>query len=115
LTKTLDVYLGAVSLLWDQEDRRRELYGAAGAFRPKPYGMEYRVLSNKWISSPILRKLVYHNTMDAVHKTFENPDYGDTSFYGMTARQILAKEPGWEDALRFLLSFDHIKNPSNYR
>jgi hypothetical protein len=48
IVKQLDYVLGLPSLLWDKDKRRRELYGQAGAFRPKPYGLEYRVLSNKW-------------------------------------------------------------------
>lgn len=31
---------------------RRRLYGKAGCFRPKSYGVEYRVPSNTWLSSP---------------------------------------------------------------
>lgn len=30
---------------------RREMYGKAGAFRPKPYGLEYRVLTNYWLGN----------------------------------------------------------------
>lgn len=115
LTKALDLYLGTVSLLWDKEDRRRELYGAAGAFRPKPYGMEYRVLSNKWINNPTLRKLVFHNTLDAIKATFENEEVGDQQFYGLTARQIIAKEPNWQDALKYLVTYGQVKKPSDYR
>jgi len=93
LTKALDLYLGVPSLTWDRDDRRRSLYGAAGAFRPKHYGMEYRVLSNKWIMNPTLRKLVYHNTIDAIKAVIENPDVGDKVLMGgLTARQVIAKD-----------------------
>lgn len=51
VVKQLDYYLGLPSLIWDRDDRRRKLYGKAGAFRAKPYGVEYRVLSNAWIST----------------------------------------------------------------
>lgn len=49
-----DLYLGIPSLLTDKEgDLRRQLgYGRAGAIRYKPYGIEYRTLSNYWIFSP---------------------------------------------------------------
>jgi hypothetical protein len=50
IVRELDYYLGLPSLKWDTDGRRRKLYGKAGAFRPKPYGLEYRVLSNKWLS-----------------------------------------------------------------
>ena len=52
VARQMDYYLGIHSLLWDQDGTRRKLYGKAGAFRPKSYGTEYRVLSNRWLSSP---------------------------------------------------------------
>ena len=115
LTKSLDVWLGMVSLIWDKDDRRRSLYGAAGAFRPKPYGMEYRVLSNKWIADPILRKTVYNNTIEAIKATFADPDFGERKFYGLTARQIINKEEGWKTALTSAFEYEGIKTPKSYR
>lgn len=116
LTKALDVYLGIPSMVFDTDDRRRSLYGAAGAFRPKPYGMEYRVLSNKWITNPVLRKLVYHNTMDAIKATFDNPDVGDTKFYDLTAREIVQKSnDNWFSAACYAMQYGNIKSPKHYR
>ena len=59
VAKQLDYYLGVNSLLWDPDDRRRSMYGKAGCFRPKPYGVEYRVLSNAWLRSLELQRWVY--------------------------------------------------------
>lgn len=63
LTKQLDYYLGLPSLLYDGNSKRRTMYGAAGAFRPKSYGVEYRVLSNAWLNDPKLMAWVYRNTI----------------------------------------------------
>lgn len=115
LTKALDVYLGIPSLVWDRDDRRRSLYGAAGAFRPKPYGMEYRVLSNKWITDKWCRQLVYNNTMEAVKATFDNPDIGESKFYNLTAKEIIDKQEGWETALHYALEYGNIKSRAHYR
>jgi hypothetical protein len=115
LTKSLDVWLGLPSLVWDQDDRRRTLYGAAGAFRPKSYGMEYRVLSNKWITDPILRKTVFHNTLRAIESTFSNPEFGDREFFGKTARQIISKEEGWKNSLLSAFEYEGILTPKHYR
>ena len=42
VVQQLDFFLGLPALLFDRDgERRRELYGKAGAFRPKPYGVEY--------------------------------------------------------------------------
>lgn len=59
IARQMDYYLGIQSLLWDRDGTRRELYGKAGAFRPKPYGMEYRVMSNRWLTSEALQRWVY--------------------------------------------------------
>lgn len=62
MVKQLDVVLLPISMLWDKDDVRRDMYGAPGAFRPKPYGVEYRVLSNAWIKKAYLRQFIFDIT-----------------------------------------------------
>jgi hypothetical protein len=62
MVKQLDFSLGLVSLLYDDCVERRKLYGKAGACRVKPYGGEYRVLSNAMLKTVDRRRLVYYNT-----------------------------------------------------
>lgn len=62
LAAQLDSALGIPSLAFDTDTIRREMYGDWGAFRPKPYGMEYRVLSNSWLKNPELIKWVFDTT-----------------------------------------------------
>lgn len=68
-----DYFLGLPALLLDSDDRRKELYGKAGACRFKPYGIEYRVLSNFWIQNKDNRSWAW----EQAHKAFElmNGDY----------------------------------------
>jgi hypothetical protein len=56
----LDLMLGVPSVLLDKEGKlRRSLYGMPGAYRPKPYGVEYRVLSNFWVFQASTRRWVF--------------------------------------------------------
>lgn len=67
--RLMDLYLGVPSVLIDDSPAsiaRRELYGKAGAMRPKPYGFEYRVLSNFWMFSDKLTGWVFNNTREAM-------------------------------------------------
>lgn len=64
LVKQFDWFLGGWSLQKDTSPHRRVLYGKAGACRYKPYGVEYRVLSNFWVRSRDLRLQVW-NRMQA--------------------------------------------------
>jgi len=67
LVKWCDLYLGVPSILMEDDGNiRRKYYGKAGAYRPKPYGVEYRVLGNWWIQHESYRKWVFNNTMSAV-------------------------------------------------
>lgn len=66
LVKHLDLFLGIRSLEWDKDKTRRALYGAPGALRLKPYGVEYRVLSNQWLSSEKLVRFVYRQTLRCI-------------------------------------------------
>ena len=61
-----DYYLGLFSMLEDKDDRRKELYGKAGAIRMKPYGIEYRTMSNFWIFETMHHRLVWEQAMKAV-------------------------------------------------
>lgn len=60
-TKQMDFYLGLPSVLFDEDVVRRSMYGKAGAYRPKPYGAEYRTLSNAWLRSEELIRWVFNN------------------------------------------------------
>lgn len=66
LVKQLDYTLGLRTLLFDGEPRRRLLYGKAGAFRPKDYGVEYRVPSNAWCQSEELAGCMFDGVIQAV-------------------------------------------------
>lgn len=59
--RQMDFFLGLPSLFYDTDVKRRELYGKAGALRIKPYGMEYRTLSNAWLNSEKLMRWVFQS------------------------------------------------------
>lgn len=96
IAKELDYYLGLPSLHWDADNRRRLLYGQAGAFRPKPYGMEYRVLSNAWVNEEKLMGFVF----DQTQKAMANFDRGVSLFdqYGDFAKDMIgAANANWHE------------------
>jgi hypothetical protein len=65
LAMQLDYHLGVAALSYDEDYERQSLYGAFGCFRPKPYGMEYRVLSNAWLRNEELISWVFNSTKNA--------------------------------------------------
>lgn len=85
IVKAMDIFLGITSLLLDKDptsQRRRNLYGKAGAHRPKPYGVEYRSLGNFWVSHPSLTRLMWKMTRDCVAA------YGNKHTAGINGRAI---------------------------
>ncbi len=81
IAKQMDFYLGLPSLVYDNDIRRRSMYGKAGACRYKTYGVEYRTLSNAWLNSDNLIKWVFRATKRGVEAAMNNEfledKYGD--------------------------------------
>lgn len=71
ITRQLDCFLGLPSVLLDEDTERKQMYGKAGAFRPKPYGAEYRTLSNFWLKEDTLKKWVYDSTVAGCEQMFK--------------------------------------------
>lgn len=75
LTKLLDYYVGVPFTLIDNDPTsaaRRQIYGRCSSHRPKDFGVEYRVLSNYWISSPDLVGIVYDLSEYAIQELIQN-------------------------------------------
>ena len=70
-----DYLLGLPSLLEDNDSKRRELYGKAGACRLKSYGPEYRTLSNYWIWDDTLIQTVHQRAQKAYDDVANLPLY----------------------------------------
>jgi hypothetical protein len=74
VVKFLDQCLYRASLLWEPDLRdvyeRHRLFGRPGAFRPKPYGVEYRVLTNTWLEKEERIRYVFEITRFCL----KNPD-----------------------------------------
>lgn len=77
VVKACDVFLGLPSVLFDDDNERRAMYGCAGCYRVKPYGVEYRTLSNAWIQSKSLQEFVFNNVMSMIarQEDWENFPY----------------------------------------
>lgn len=82
MVKQLDI-MGALLIPSEGEDgkRRRELYGKAGAFRPKSYGVEYRTPSNTWLNDTGVMNKVYNNAHSAFTDLLAGARYYEMSHY----------------------------------
>jgi hypothetical protein len=66
LVRQLDWYLAGWSLFHDGGVERRTAYGKAGSMRFKPYGVEYRTLSNFWLKSDDLMLQTWNRLQRAI-------------------------------------------------
>lgn len=66
IIKAYDLFEGVPSVLLEPENERRKLYGKAGAFRIKDYGLEYRSLSGYFTQTDELKKFIFENAVKAI-------------------------------------------------
>lgn len=82
IVKALDIFIGITSIFLEKDvtaGARRDLYGKAGAHRPKPYGLEYRACSPWWLATPKHTELVYALTHAALAVCLDEEDLEDLS------------------------------------
>lgn len=68
LIKLFDLYVGVPSILIDDDIRRRNLYGKAGAFRLTSYGCEARILSSYMMSTPELIGWIWDHVIRMINR-----------------------------------------------
>jgi hypothetical protein len=66
LVKQLEWFLGPWSVRLDKDPLRRRLYGASGSMRFKPYGVEWRTLSNFWLTNGKRLKETWNRMQSAI-------------------------------------------------
>lgn len=62
MVKMMDLFISIPEILFNKDKtakKRRKVYGVAGSHRITDYGIEYRPLSNYWLSNPIYIGLIY--------------------------------------------------------
>lgn len=104
VVRSMDAHLGIPSLLLDTDVKRRNLYGNAGACRIKPYGPEYRTLSNFWIWDDKLIEWVWVGTNKAV----EFVDKGKTIPDDIGLHIQNAINNGDKDSLKICLEYLNV-------
>lgn len=114
VAKQLDYYLGLGSLLYDEAGvKRRVMYGAPGCYRPKPYGVEYRVLSNAWLKDEKLMAWVYRNTIKGVDRLMGGVRAYDV--WGDLAREMLKAEEVSKRQLTAIFTEQGIDLPPGFK
>lgn len=91
VAKQLDYSLGILTLFFGKRDliaKRRELYGKAGSFRPKSYGMEYRTLDSYWLQSEEHIAFVYNIAKQSLIDLEDGYYYFDEHFAGVTNEEL---------------------------
>lgn len=106
LVKELDFVLYRASHKWDTDTTRMRLYGKPGAFRPKSYGVEYRVLSNAWLKHSILQQYVYDATRAVSENFFKD--------HRLSVKFNKPNEDQYYPEYRAFLEKNHIPTIENY-
>lgn len=92
--------------LWDSMNSRRQIYyGYGGAFRAKPYGCEYRGLSNAWLKNEKHWRYVYRLTEAVFQKTVDG-EY--ISYYERPDRYIRTTVQGYNKYNKIAIDYDGV-------
>lgn len=109
--RQLECAMYPTSLLYDNDTERRRLYGQMGAFRPKPYGFEWRTLSSKLLREKDegLEWLV-----DTARFCMEEYDTGVEYTNDKTVVETMSRIAGGEATDDEILSYVYDYMPNTY-
>lgn len=93
MVKQLDCDVGLYFPTIENKDgkRRRELYGKAGAFRPKKYGVEYRTPSNVWLKDTAYMKKIFSGARSAFEDLIGGHRRYEASIYRENVQDLINK------------------------
>lgn len=100
MARSMDLFVGLPAVVMDDKTERNKMYGHAGVFRPKPYGVEYRTLSNFWLADDTLKEFVFKQTKRAFHYIAEKRE-DLFKEYGQRTQDIINRGDT-QEALRIL-------------
>src|ERR1035437_500862 len=115
MVPVLDIVLGNTCVLVDRapsNKERRKVYGKAGEHRLKPYGIEYRTLSNFWLRSYQLMSMVMGITrlaVQLVEQSTPDNDYVKALFDAVNRNDVI-KAINENDFELALANFKKIEN-----
>ena len=104
--RMMDLFIGIPSVFLDTDTAtivRKKLYGRAGRFRTPPHGVEYRTLSNFWVTNPELIRL-FHNLSEFVVDFTCNGGY--ESFWKVTEMTPAMLGPNFDITSLHSCSYD---------
>lgn len=104
----MDLFLGVPSILLDKDERRRDLYGKASAYRDTTFGLEYRVLSNFWTKSKESIDWAYESVVTVMNLYFDEIDISNEDL--VSARLAINSKD--KDLARKLIKKYKIKLPT---
>lgn len=105
--KAMDLFLGLPSIMIEPDNKRRDLYGNAGAYRISPVTTEYRVLSNFFLKDDNLINWVYNNTLLAIDFINNN----QTVPVKITEKVLSLFKSKDKEAIRTFITENNIKLP----
>lgn len=116
----MDAYVGLPMVCVEKQGSRRASYGLAGLYRPKPYGIEYRVLSNFWLEQAWLLWTKNEGSSINTRNVWLNHFAMSVMSLGrsietdpMTVSKLFTRLP-WKDIQRAINTEDHIQAKELY-
>lgn len=116
LVKVLDIVVGNTCVLIDRDPsnaRRRKIYGRAGEFRLKPYGLEYRVPSNFWLKNYKLFSMVTGLCRNAVSIIVEKKEKELFKYFDFDKVRQAINENDYELALQNFMQYKQFLTDFN--